>query len=77
MRICSLLPSGTEILYSLGLGDQVVAVTHECDYPAETASKPKITEDVIDHARMTSMEIDHHVVSNLGRHGTKIGRAHV
>ncbi|PYS12204.1 MAG: cobalamin-binding protein, partial [Acidobacteria bacterium] len=31
MRICSLLPSGTEILYSLGLGDQVVAVTHECD----------------------------------------------
>jgi len=70
MRICSLLPSGTEILYSLGLGDQVVAVTHECDYPAETASKPKITEDLIDHARMTSMEIDHHVSSNLGRHGT-------
>ena len=70
MRICSLLPSGTEILYSLGLGDQVVAVTHECDYPAETASKPKITQDVIDYARMTSMEIDHHVVSNLGRHGT-------
>jgi len=70
MRICSLLPSGTEILYSLGLGDQVVAVTHECDYPAETASKPKITEDLIDHARMTSMEIDHRVSSNLGRHGT-------
>jgi iron complex transport system substrate-binding protein len=70
MRICSLLPSGTEILYSLGLGDQVVAVTHECDYPAETAAKPKITEDLIDHGRMTSMEIDHHVSSNLGRHGT-------
>src|SRR5437660_7567765 len=70
MRICSLLPSGTEILYSLGLGDQVVAVTHECDYPPETASKPKITEDLVDHARMTSMEIDHHVSSNLGRHGT-------
>src|SRR5437660_2363820 len=70
MRICSLLPSGTEILYSLGLGDQVVAVTHECDYPPETASKPKITEDLVDHARMTSMEIDHHVSSNIGRHGT-------
>src|SRR6266481_952076 len=70
MRICSLLRSGTEILYSLGLGDQVVAVTHECDYPAATASKPKITEDVIDHGRMTSMEIDHHVSANLGRHGT-------
>jgi iron complex transport system substrate-binding protein len=70
MRICSLLPSGTEILYSLGLGEQVVAVTHECDYPAETAYKPKITEDVVDHARLTSREIDHHVSSNLGRHGT-------
>ena len=70
MRICSLLPSGTEILYSLGLGDQVVAVTHECDYPPETASKPKITEDLMDHGRMTSMEIDHHVSSNIGRHGT-------
>jgi iron complex transport system substrate-binding protein len=70
MRICSLLPSGTEILYSLGLGEQVVAVTHECDYPPETASKPKITEDLIDHERMTGAEIDHQVSSNLGRHGT-------
>jgi iron complex transport system substrate-binding protein len=70
MKICSLLPSGTEILYSLGLGGQVVAVTHECDYPPEAASKPKITVDLIDHARMSSLEIDHHVSSNLGRHGT-------
>src|SRR5438445_8849203 len=70
MRICSLLPSGTEILYSLGLGDQVVAVTHECDYPPETAQKPKITEDLTDHDGMTSVEIDHHVSSNIGRHGT-------
>ena len=70
MRICSLLPSGTEILYSLGLGDQVVAVTHECDYPPETAAKPKITEDLIEQGRMTSVEIDHHVSSNIGRHGT-------
>ena len=70
MRICSLLPSGTEILYSLGLGDQVVAVTHECDYPPETAAKPKITEDLIEQGRMTSIEIDHHVSSNIGRHGT-------
>src|SRR5213083_2623961 len=70
MRICSLLPSGTEILYSLGLGDQVVAVTHECDYPPETAAKPKITEDLIEQGRMTSVEIDHHVSSNIGRHGS-------
>ena len=70
LRICSLLPSGTEILYSLGLGDQIVAVTHECDYPPEAISKPIITENVIDHERLTSAEIDHHVVSNIGRHGS-------
>lgn len=70
LRICSLLPSGTEILYSLGLGDQVVAVTHECDYPPETSSKPRITEDLISHAQMSSKEIDHAVTANVGRHGS-------
>ena len=39
MRICSFLPSGTEILFALGLGDSVVGVTFECDYPAEARSK--------------------------------------
>ena len=39
MRICSLLPSATEILYALGLGDQVVGVSHTCDYPDEARSK--------------------------------------
>jgi len=70
LKICSLLPSGTEILYSLGLGDQIVAVTHECDYPDEAASKPKITEDLISHTRMSSREIDHAVAANVGRHGS-------
>jgi ABC-type hemin transport system substrate-binding protein len=37
MRICSLLPSATEILYALGLGDCVCGVTHECDFPPEAA----------------------------------------
>ena len=70
MKICSLLPSSTEILYALELGDQVVAVTHECDYPPEAASKPQITESLIDHGRLSSPEIDHHVASNIGRHGS-------
>src|SRR5215510_9792100 len=70
MKICSLLPSATEILFSLGLGDQIVAVTHECDYPPDAASKLRITENVIDHERMTSAQIDHHVASNIGRHGS-------
>jgi iron complex transport system substrate-binding protein len=42
MRIVSLLPSATEILYGLGLGDSVVGVTHECDYPTEAAKKPPL-----------------------------------
>src|SRR5437773_423847 len=70
LKICSLLPSGTEILFSLGLGDHVVAVTHECDYPPEAASKPRITEDLISHTRMSSKEIDHAVAANVGRHGS-------
>jgi iron complex transport system substrate-binding protein len=42
VRICSLLPSATEILYALGLGDAVVGVTHECDYPPEAGKKPPL-----------------------------------
>src|SRR5271163_199540 len=42
MRIVSLLPSATEILYALGVGDQVVGVTHECDFPPEAAGKPAL-----------------------------------
>lgn len=47
MRIASLVPSATEALYALGLGDCVVAVTHECDYPPEVTSLPKLTSSVI------------------------------
>jgi iron complex transport system substrate-binding protein len=47
MRIVSLVPSATELLFALGLGDDVVAVTHECDYPPEAAELPHITYSVI------------------------------
>ncbi len=48
MRIVSLLPSATEIAAALGLGDQLVAVTHECDYPPEVvAGKPVVTSSLI------------------------------
>lgn len=70
MRICSLLPSGTEIVYALGLGDDLVGVTHECDYPPEAASKPQVTRNIIDHERLSGAEIDHHVSANIGRHGS-------
>ena len=48
MRICSLLPSATEILYALGLGDCVVGVTHECDFPPEAARKPALIRPRVD-----------------------------
>jgi iron complex transport system substrate-binding protein len=47
MRIVSLVPHATELLFALGLGDQVIAVTHECDYPPEARSLPSVTRDVL------------------------------
>jgi iron complex transport system substrate-binding protein len=47
MRIASLVPSATESLFALGLGGQVVAVTHECDHPAEALALPRLTRSVI------------------------------
>src|SRR3954467_7467773 len=47
MRIVSLVPSATEMLFALGVGDDVTAVTHECDYPAAVLDLPKVTRDVI------------------------------
>jgi iron complex transport system substrate-binding protein len=47
MRIASLVPSSTEMLFALGFGDDVVAVTHECDYPHPVATRPRLTRSVI------------------------------
>jgi iron complex transport system substrate-binding protein len=57
MRIVSLLPSATEIVCEIGLGHQLVGVTHECDYPASVLDLPKITKTLIPHDA-TSKEID-------------------
>jgi iron complex transport system substrate-binding protein len=57
VRIASLVPSATEMLFALGLGDDVVAVTHECDYPPEAAELPHLTRTVIP-AGLTSAGID-------------------
>ncbi len=45
MRIVSLVPHATELLFALGLGDQVVAVTHECDFPEAARRLPQVTRD--------------------------------
>jgi iron complex transport system substrate-binding protein len=47
MRIVSLVPSATEMLFALGVGDEVTAVTHECDHPPEALELPKVTRDII------------------------------
>src|SRR5262249_22501047 len=44
MRICSLVPSGTEIVAALGLTDQLVGVSHRCDYPPEIVGKPVVSD---------------------------------
>ena len=58
MKICSLLPSGTEILYALGLGDRIVGVTDLCDYPPEVKEKPVVCRSRIDVDSMTSQQVD-------------------
>jgi iron complex transport system substrate-binding protein len=66
MRIVSLLPSATEILYALGLGDSVVGVTHECDYPAEASLKPALIKPRID-PEASPAEIDRQVSELVSR----------
>jgi iron complex transport system substrate-binding protein len=58
LRIVSLLPSATETLFALGLGDQVVAVTHECDYPPEAALLPIVTRSTLQLSDKESGAID-------------------
>lgn len=60
MRIASLLPSATEILFALGLGDSVVGITHECDFPPEATSKPALMRPRVD-PRAAPVELDRQV----------------
>jgi iron complex transport system substrate-binding protein len=57
VRIVSLIPSATETLFALGLGPDVIAVTHECDYPPAALELPKITRDVLEPG-LSPREID-------------------
>ncbi|MFN2450809.1 MAG: cobalamin-binding protein [Candidatus Dormibacteria bacterium] len=57
----SLLPSATEILFTIGAGPEVVAVTHECDHPAAARSLPAVTASAIDHQGAACAAIDRHI----------------
>ena len=58
MKICSLLPSGTEILFALGLGDQVIGVTDLCNYPPEVREKRIVCRSKIDVSALSSDQVE-------------------
>jgi iron complex transport system substrate-binding protein len=66
VHICSLLPSATEILFALGLGDSVVGVTHECDFPPEAAKKPPLIRPRVDPQALPAV-IDRQVTELVSR----------
>jgi iron complex transport system substrate-binding protein len=66
MRICSLLPSATEILFALGLGDAVAGVTHECDFPPEAAKRPPLIRPRV-NPNATPAELDRQVTELVAR----------
>jgi iron complex transport system substrate-binding protein len=64
MRVVSLLPSATEILFAIGAGDRVVGVTHECDFPADARSRPALTSSLLP-AELDAAGIDRHVRASV------------
>jgi iron complex transport system substrate-binding protein len=67
MRIVSLLPSATEIVYLLGLGEQLTGVSHECDYPPAARGKRKIIRPAFENSALRSQEIDARVRAAFAR----------
>jgi iron complex transport system substrate-binding protein len=63
--IVSFLPSATEMACALGLGDRLMGVSHECDYPPETKDKPIVVRSVLPIERMSQREIDSAVAERL------------
>jgi iron complex transport system substrate-binding protein len=64
-RIVSFLPSATEMVCALGLGDRLLGVTHECDYPPEVVGKPIVVRSVLPIETMSQSEIDSAVTQRL------------
>ena len=70
MRIVSLLPAATEIADALGLMDQVVGVSHECDFPEQANQRPRVTRCAIHDAKLASREVDERVRRALRDNGS-------
>jgi iron complex transport system substrate-binding protein len=65
MRVISLVPNGTEILFAVGAGDLVVGVSHECDFPAEARTRPILTGSALTPG-MSAAEVDQAVSAQVG-----------
>ena len=65
-RIISFLPSATEILYEIGAGSRIIGVTHECNYPKEAITKPRVINSSFDASTMSSIEIDNKIIELFG-----------
>ena len=71
MRICSLVPGATETLFALGLGESVVGVTHECDWPPEAAGRPVVTASLVQTGDLAGIGIDR-LVAEAARDGKQL-----
>jgi iron complex transport system substrate-binding protein len=69
-RIVSFLPAATEMVYALGLGDQLVGISHECDFPAEARTKPVVVRPALALEEMSLREIDVAVAERIGSGGS-------
>ena len=69
-RIVSLVPAATEIAAALGLMDDIVGVSHECDFPSETNTRPRVTKCPVHNAGLASKEIDKWLRRSLRENGT-------
>ena len=70
MQICSFLPSATEILYALDLGDSIAGVSFECDYPPQARQKPIVVNTILDQ-KLSTADIDREV-TQYAAHGSSL-----
>jgi len=68
MKIVSTLPTATEIVFRLGLGNSLVGVSHECNYPEAALLKPRVSETDFDYTNAKSFEIDTYVENKMHNH---------
>jgi iron complex transport system substrate-binding protein len=67
LRIVSFLPAATEMVFTLGFGDHLAGVSHECDFPAAARSKPIVVRPALALEKMSLREIDRAVSERLHR----------